>query len=88
MKGRAALAACGLAVCAWAGPLAFTASDAKVAYDTAAGLVKDCTPRDAGTPGALRAAIQKYLKTVPGVSSVSDEDVRQGGSGVTIVTFE
>lgn len=56
VKGRAALAACGLAACAWAGPLAFTASDAKVAYDTAAGLVKDCTPRDAGTPSALRAA--------------------------------
>ena len=38
--------------------------------------------------GVLRDEIQKYLKTVPGVSSVSDEDVRQGGSGVTIVTFE
>ena len=38
--------------------------------------------------GVLRDEIQKYLKTVPGVSSVSDEDVRQGGTGVTIVTFE
>lgn len=56
VKGWAALLACGLALCAGAGPLAFTAADAKVAYDTVAGLVRDCTPRVAGTPGALRAA--------------------------------
>lgn len=37
--------------------------------------------------GVLREEIQKYLRTVPGVSSVRDEDVRQGGTGVTIVTF-
>ncbi len=36
--------------------LAFTAADAKLAYEMAAGLVKDCTPRHAGTPGAIRAA--------------------------------
>lgn len=41
---------------ACAAPLVFTAADAEVAYATAAGLVKDCTPRNAGTPGALRAA--------------------------------
>ena len=55
--GAALLAACGLAPPrAWAGPLAFTEADAKAAYAAAAGLVRDCTPRDAGTPGALRAA--------------------------------
>ena len=37
--------------------------------------------------GALHEEIQKYLRTVPGVASVSDEDVRAGGSGVTIVNF-
>ena len=35
--------------------------------------------------GALREEIQKYLRTVPGVESVTDEDIRLGGSGVTIV---
>ncbi len=34
--------------------------------------------------GVLREEIQKYLRTIPGVS-VSDEDVRNGGTGVTIV---
>ena len=38
--------------------------------------------------GVLREEIQKYLRTVPGVSKVSDEDVRQGGTGVSIVNFE
>ena len=38
--------------------------------------------------GALREEIQKLLRTVPGVASVHDEDVRLGGSGVTIVTFD
>ena len=37
--------------------------------------------------GALHEEIQKYLRTVPGVASVADEDVRRGGSGVTVVTF-
>ena len=37
--------------------------------------------------GALREEIQKLLRTVPAVSSVRDEDVRLGGSGVTVVTF-
>ena len=37
--------------------------------------------------GALHEEIQKYLRTVPGVASVADEDVRHGGSGVTVVTF-
>jgi len=34
--------------------------------------------------GVLHEEIQKYLKTIPGIS-VSDEDIRQGGSGVTVV---
>lgn len=36
--------------------------------------------------GVLREEIQKYLRTMPGLS-VSDEDVRNGGTGVTIVRF-
>ena len=38
--------------------------------------------------GVLRDEIQKYLKTVPGVASAVDEDIRHGGTGVTVVTFE
>ena len=38
--------------------------------------------------GVLHEEIQKYLRTVRGVASVRDEDVRVGGSGVTIVKFE
>ena len=34
--------------------------------------------------GVLREEIQKYLRTIPGLS-VSDEDVRNGGAGVTVV---
>lgn len=37
--------------------------------------------------GVLHDEIQKYLRTVPGISSVKDEDIRTGGSGVTIVNF-
>ena len=35
--------------------------------------------------GALREEIQKYLRTVPGVSAVGDEHIQFGGSGVTVV---
>ncbi len=38
--------------------------------------------------GVLHEELQKYLRTVPGVNTVSDEDIRHGGSGVTIVTLE
>ena len=38
--------------------------------------------------GALHEEIQRYLRTVPGVASVADADVRNGESGVTVVTFE
>ena len=38
--------------------------------------------------GVLREEIQKYLRTVPGVATVRDEDIRIGGTGVTLVTFD
>ena len=38
--------------------------------------------------GVLHDEIQKYLRTVPGVASVTDEHVQRGGSGVTVVTLE
>ena len=38
--------------------------------------------------GALREEIQKYLRTVPGVVSATDEHVQFGGAGVTVVKFE
>ncbi|MBR5176129.1 MAG: Smr/MutS family protein [Bacteroidales bacterium] len=38
--------------------------------------------------GALRDELQKYLRTIPGVSSVHDEHIQFGGTGVTIVEFE
>lgn len=38
--------------------------------------------------GALREEIQKYVRTVPGVSSVADEHIQMGGSGVTVVKFD
>jgi len=37
--------------------------------------------------GILHDEIQKYLRTLPGIKSVQDEDIRFGGSGITIVTF-
>ena len=36
--------------------------------------------------GVLREEIQKYLRTVPGLE-VKDEDIRNGGTGVTIVNI-
>ena len=38
--------------------------------------------------GVLREEIQKYLRAVSGIKSVRDEDIRLGGTGVTIVEFE
>lgn len=35
--------------------------------------------------GALRELVRKYLHTVPGVKSYSDEHVQLGGSGITVV---
>ena len=37
--------------------------------------------------GVLREEIQKYLRSLPGISA-RDEDIRQGGTGVTIVTID
>ena len=38
--------------------------------------------------GVLREEIQKYLRTIPGIASVRDEQIQFGGTGVTIVTFD
>ena len=38
--------------------------------------------------GVLREEIQKYLRTIPGIASVKDEQIQFGGTGVTIVTFD
>ena len=38
--------------------------------------------------GALREEIQKFLRTTPGVASVTDEHIQFGGTGVTIVKFD
>ena len=38
--------------------------------------------------GALRDELQKYLRTIPGVTAVRDEHIQFGGSGVTVVEFE
>lgn len=37
--------------------------------------------------GALRQAIRQYLETLPGVARYSDEDVRFGGAGITVVSL-
>lgn len=37
--------------------------------------------------GALRQTLRRYLDTVPGVMSYSDEDVRFGGAGITVVNL-
>src|SRR5574344_1741895 len=37
--------------------------------------------------GVLKEEIRKYLKTIGGVLSCEDEDIRYGGSGITIVKF-
>lgn len=38
--------------------------------------------------GALRELLRQYLRTVPGVRSAHDEDVRFGGAGITVVELE
>lgn len=38
--------------------------------------------------GVLHEELQKYLRTMPGVKEARDEDIRQGGSGVTIAVLE
>jgi DNA mismatch repair protein MutS2 len=37
--------------------------------------------------GILKEELRKYIKTIPGVDTCKDEDIRFGGSGITIVTF-
>ena len=38
--------------------------------------------------GALRKGVHEFLKTYPGIASYKFADVREGGSGVTIVDFK
>ena len=38
--------------------------------------------------GALRDELQKYLRTIPGIASVRDENIQFGGTGVTVVQFD
>ncbi len=38
--------------------------------------------------GILKEEIRKYIKTIPGVVSCKDEDIRYGGSGITVVKLE
>lgn len=45
-----------MAAAVWAAPVSFTRDDARLAYDTAARFVAECTPRDAGTKEGRRAA--------------------------------
>ena len=64
------------------------------ALDTVMHYIDDAIMLNVGTvriihgkgTGVLREEIQKYLRSVPGLN-VSDEDIRNGGTGVTIVKF-
>jgi len=38
--------------------------------------------------GALRQALRAFLATVPGISRFADEDVRLGGTGITVVDLD
>lgn len=38
--------------------------------------------------GILKEEVRKFLLTMPGVISCKDEDIRYGGSGITVVTLE
>ncbi len=38
--------------------------------------------------GILKEEVRKFLLTIPGVVSCRDEDIRYGGSGITVVTLE
>ena len=38
--------------------------------------------------GALREELQKFIRTIPGVISVKDEQLQMGGTGVSVVTLE
>ncbi len=38
--------------------------------------------------GVLRVEVQKYLRSIPAIESVTDEHIQFGGTGVTIVTFK
>jgi DNA mismatch repair protein MutS2 len=55
------------------------------AIQTAAGRVRILHGTGAGI---LRELIRNYLQSVPGVGRVQDEDVRFGGTGITVVDLE
>ena len=38
--------------------------------------------------GVLREEIRKYLRTVPSVASLRDEDIQMGGAGITVVEMD
>ncbi len=38
--------------------------------------------------GALKEEIRRYLRTVPGISSIQDAHADRGGSGITVVQFD
>jgi len=38
--------------------------------------------------GVLREEIRKYLRTVPAVASLRDEDIQMGGAGITVVEMD
>ncbi len=63
------------------------------ALDIVTHFIDDAIMLDIGTvriitgkgTGVLHEEIQKYLRTIPGVAQVRDEDITLGGSGVTVV---
>lgn len=65
------------------------------ALDIVTHYIDDAVMLDIGTvriihgkgTGVLRDEIQKYLRTIPGLT-VRDEDIRNGGTGVTIVNID
>jgi DNA mismatch repair protein MutS2 len=38
--------------------------------------------------GVLREEIRKYIRTLPGIKSIRDEAIEQGGAGITVIDFE
>ncbi|MCF0173214.1 MAG: Smr/MutS family protein, partial [Bacteroidales bacterium] len=66
------------------------------ALATVTGFIDDAIMVGAGTVkilhgkgnGVLREEIRKYLKTMGGIRSMADEDIRFGGSGITVVELD
>lgn len=68
------------ALLVFAAALAFTEQDADLAHTTACGLVTNCTPRDAGTPGGERAAawLAQRAAEVVGPYQIARDDFGEG----------